>query len=226
MVLVSTYAIEDGVYSPPMELRRVLAIAFVAWALGASLASADVRIVMSDGRVSIVAEAATVAEILAEWSRVGRTHFVNVDRLSSDALSLTLDVPEEEALALLLQSAPGYVAALRAERASALSRFDRIFIMPSRRPDRDEEASVAPPDSAPEAEANADVPASAPGFRARPRRPVARSAPPASGQFSPPQPTVLSPPPTMPSAPEGMGAPVPGVIVPPPPVRPPVRQGQ
>ena len=41
------------------------------------------------------------------------------------------DVPEEQALDLLLRNVSGYVAAPRAAVVSTLSRYDRILVMPT-----------------------------------------------------------------------------------------------
>ena len=66
----------------------------VAWLFAVSTASADVRVTMQNGRVSIVAKDATVRQILMEWARVGQTKIVNVDRVPggpgrrSDALEI------------------------------------------------------------------------------------------------------------------------------------------
>src|SRR5689334_1768180 len=98
----------------------------------ASTASADVRLTMQDGRVSIVAKDATVRQILNEWARVGQTKIVNVDRVPGGPLTLELtDVPEAQALQVLLRSLSGYITAPRSAGAANLSQFDRIIIMPT-----------------------------------------------------------------------------------------------
>jgi hypothetical protein len=120
-------------------MRRVAALA-MSIALSAAAAAAgpgDVRLSMSGGRVSIAATDATVAEILAEWGRVGQTKVVNADALPSDRVTIELtDVSEEQALAVLLRKASGYLAAPRMADAPGVSRFDRIMVM---------RASAAPP---------------------------------------------------------------------------------
>lgn len=100
--------------------------------LGASSAWAEVRISMHDGRVSVVARDATVRQILAEWARVGQTRFINADRVPGGPVSIELtDVPEEQALDILLRSASGYVAAPRPIAAVNVSRFDRVLVLPT-----------------------------------------------------------------------------------------------
>ena len=90
-------------------------------------AAAQVALTIADGQVSLVAENATVEQILDEWARVGETQFVNADRVPGGRLTVRLDqVSENEALDVVLQSAAGFLAV--AKRApAAKSRFDRIL---------------------------------------------------------------------------------------------------
>src|SRR4051794_38428377 len=98
----------------------------------AAVASADVQVAMQNGRVSIVAKDATVRQILAEWARVGQTKIVNAERVPGGPMTLELaNVPESQALDILLRSLSGYIAAPRSADAGNLSRFDRIIIMPT-----------------------------------------------------------------------------------------------
>ena len=109
--------------------QLIAALALVALA-DASPAPADVRFSMHDGRVSIVASEATVAEILAEWARVGGTRIVNPEALPRDRVTIELiDVSEEQALGVLLRHVGGYIAARREGVAADASRFDRILLM-------------------------------------------------------------------------------------------------
>jgi hypothetical protein len=87
---------------------------------------------MQDGRVSIVAKDATVRQILTEWARVGQTKIVNVERIPGGPMTLEMtNVPEQQALDLLLRSVSGFMAAPRAQTAANLSQFDRIVVMPT-----------------------------------------------------------------------------------------------
>ena len=100
--------------------------------LAASTAFADVRVTIRDGLVTVVATDATVRQIIAEWARVGQAKVVNAERIPGGPISIELnDVPEAQALDMLLRSAAGYLAAPRAELASNLSRFDRVIVMPT-----------------------------------------------------------------------------------------------
>jgi hypothetical protein len=113
----------------------VLAVAVPA------LATADpVQLTIQNGRVTLVAANATVRQILAEWARIGGTHIVNGERVPGGVVTLQLtNVPEKEALDLLLRTAAGYIAAPRAAGVSGGSVFDRILILPT---------SATPPASA------------------------------------------------------------------------------
>jgi hypothetical protein len=98
----------------------------------APAASADVQLSIHDGRVTIVAKDATVRQILTEWARVGRTRIVNVERIPGGPITLELkDVPELEALDVLLRTLSGYMAAPRVASAPDASQFDAIVVMPT-----------------------------------------------------------------------------------------------
>jgi hypothetical protein len=109
----------------------------------ASTASAEIRLTMAEGRVTISASNATVSQILAEWARVGQTRIVNGERLAGAPMTLELkNVPEAEALDILLRNAGGYLLAPRAETSPSASRFDRVLILPSSSTPR---AAAGPP---------------------------------------------------------------------------------
>jgi hypothetical protein len=119
----------------------------VALSLAAvATASADVRLTMHDGKVSIVAKDATVRQILTEWARVGQTKIVNVERIPGGPTTLELtDVPEAQALEVLLRSLSGYITAPRAADATNLSKFDRIIIVPTVAAARPTTSASGPP---------------------------------------------------------------------------------
>ena len=111
---------------------KPLTCAIAACLLTASAASADVQVLLNGGRVSIVAKDATVRQILAEWARVGQTRVINVDRIPGGPLTLELtNMPEGQALDVLLRSVSGYMAAPRQTADANLSLFDRIIVMPT-----------------------------------------------------------------------------------------------
>jgi hypothetical protein len=117
-----------------------LTLAAMAWALPVR---ADVELTISNGRVTLLATDATVSEILAAWARVGQTRIVNGDRVTGGPVTLHLtDVPEAEALDVVLRSVAGYLAAPRAAILAGASHFDRIVVMPTSNPPR---VTAAPP---------------------------------------------------------------------------------
>jgi hypothetical protein len=116
----------------PMKLMKTLSLAGFVCALSAGTAFADVQLTIHNGQVSLVAKDATVRQILTEWARVGQTKIVNVERIPGGPITLELqNMPEDQALELLLRSVSGYVAAPRPMMAANMSRFDRILVMPT-----------------------------------------------------------------------------------------------
>ncbi len=112
-------------------MRRFLtALAVLACLAPGSPARAEVSLSMSNGRVSLHATNATVRQILDEWARVGQTRILNADRIPGGLVTLELDnVPEADALEIVLRSAAGYLAAPRAMPVANLSRYDRIVVV-------------------------------------------------------------------------------------------------
>src|SRR5439155_21849730 len=118
-----------------MKTPRLLALGTftLAFAVAASsTASADVRLTIQDGRVSLVAKDATLRQILAEWAKVGQTKIVNAERVPGGPLTVQFtNVPEQQVLDTLLRTITGYVAQPREIEVANLSRFDRIVVMPT-----------------------------------------------------------------------------------------------
>jgi len=229
-------------------MRRLVASAVVAVIAAASVqgATARVQLTIRDGRVWLVATDATVPEILGEWARVGQTRVVNAESVIGGPLTLQLtDVPEGQALDVLLRSASGFMAVPRVAGLSNVSQFDRILILPTSTPPAGAvRASAAPAISAPptpvfpQPAMRADMPGVERVIGAdgqpvpddqddlsggSPARPQFQSLP---RGFSPP-PGAPPLPPLPPQAPSAtptssMGVAVPGTIVqPPPPAGPP-----
>ncbi len=125
-------------------LTRLTVVALLATA---GPAGADVRLSMHDGLVTLVATDATVRQILAEWARVGQTKIVNAEKIAGAPVSIELsDVPEKQALDILLRSVNGYLAAPRPTITPNASRFDRILVLPAAAQPRSLSASApAPP---------------------------------------------------------------------------------
>jgi hypothetical protein len=79
-----------------------------------------------------VARDATLRQILTEWSRVGKTKVVNLERIPGGPLTLELhDIPEGEALDILLRTLSGYIAAPRNVLVADASMYASISIMPT-----------------------------------------------------------------------------------------------
>src|SRR5947208_2417527 len=118
-----------------MKISKALAMAVLAFGFGllsSSPARAEVHLTIQNGRVTLIAKDATLRQILTEWARVGQTRIVNGERVPGGALTLQLtDVPELQALDILLRSLSGYVAAPRAAAVANASQFDRILIIPT-----------------------------------------------------------------------------------------------
>jgi hypothetical protein len=126
-------------------MKKVL-LGIAACVLTASAASAEVRLTMQDGRVTLVAKDATVRQILTEWARVGQTKIVNVERVPGGPISIELtNVPEAQALEILMRTLSGYITAPRPVVVSNLSLYDRIIVMPTLASARPAGSSPAPP---------------------------------------------------------------------------------
>ena len=98
----------------------------------ASAMAGDVTVTLADGRATVVARNATPRQVLAEWARVGGTRIVNLERVGGGPDSFELrNVPERKALAMLLRSVAGYIAAPRSASSRGASVYDRILILPT-----------------------------------------------------------------------------------------------
>jgi hypothetical protein len=130
-------------------MRGVAAVVIVLLCSAAPAPAQTVSLEFQNGRVRLVAENASVGQILTEWSRLGGTKIVNGERIPGVPLTLQLeDVSERQALDVVLRGAAGYMVAGREVAAARASVFDRIFILPTstRAPST---ASVPPPAQAP-----------------------------------------------------------------------------
>jgi hypothetical protein len=114
----------------PMS-RRVLLAAAALVAAALPVSAQSVSLTLREGRVTLVTQNATPAAILAEWSRLGQVKVVDAERVPGTPLTLRLEnVPEREALDIVLRSAAGYIAAPRSQPVTgSLSRFDKVLVM-------------------------------------------------------------------------------------------------
>lgn len=129
-----------------MKTSTILGFAAAAL-LNTASAGADVRLTMHDGLVTIVAKDVTIRQILAEWAKVGQTTIVNAERIAGgpiDTFELT-DVPEKQALDILLRSVNGYFVVPRPTLVPNAARFDRIVVLPATTQPRVATASAPPP---------------------------------------------------------------------------------
>jgi hypothetical protein len=127
-----------------VALAAVVVTSLVALAPSPARAG-ELKLSVRDGRVTVIADQVTVRQILDEWARVGQIKIVNGEKLTGAPLTLRLEnVPEREALGILLRTAAGYVAAPRPMANASLSAFDRIIILATSRPPA-VSASVPPP---------------------------------------------------------------------------------
>jgi hypothetical protein len=100
--------------------------------LAPARASADVSVTLANGHATIVARNATLRQVLAEWARVGGTRVVNLERVGGAPDSYELrNIPEAKALATILRSVAGYIAAPRPATSNGASIYDRILILPT-----------------------------------------------------------------------------------------------
>jgi len=107
-----------------------LTAASVVAALPVDAATPRLQVTFDTGRVSIVAHGVTVQQVLEEWARVGRTVVDHAEAAPAAVIDIELDgVAEEEALDVLLRSAPGFIASPAPTVGPAASRFGRIVIV-------------------------------------------------------------------------------------------------
>ena len=100
---------------------------------------------MQDGRVTLIADNVPLRQILQEWARVGQTKIVNAEKMNGPNLTIQLvNMPERDALDILLRSAAGYIAAPRPVALPGAAIFDRVTIMATSRAPA-ATASAAPP---------------------------------------------------------------------------------
>jgi hypothetical protein len=121
-----------------MRTTKALGVGLLTVLIGfaaSSTALAEIQLTIQNGRVTLIAKDATLRQILAEWAKVGQTKIVNGERVPGPPLTLQLtNVPEVQALDVLLRSLSGYVAAPRPAVVANASQFDRILIIPTTAP--------------------------------------------------------------------------------------------
>lgn len=115
-----------------MKWLHVPAVVALLAAGSTSAAAQGVTLEFHDGKVRLNAQNVPVSQILSEWARRGRTTIVNGERVPGPSVSLELqDVPEDQALDIVLRSASGYLVAARENAVAGASAYDRIYILPT-----------------------------------------------------------------------------------------------
>jgi hypothetical protein len=112
--------------------RTLLTVALSLLIAGPAAAQQPLKLSFQNGRVTVEAQAVPVRTILNEWSKIGGTKVVGAERISGAPLTLKLvNVPEAQALEIILRSAAGYMAAPRniAAVMTGPSMYDRILVM-------------------------------------------------------------------------------------------------
>ena len=110
-------------------MHRTLLIAALSFVVAAPAGAQQLKVSFNEGLVSVDATAVPVRQILNEWAKLGGTKVVGAERVTGAPLTLKLvDVPEGQALEIILRSVAGYMAAPRGAVAGA-SMYDRILIL-------------------------------------------------------------------------------------------------
>lgn len=121
----------------PLLIGLVIAIGFApqlpgqAQSPAAPPATPKVQITFEpDGLVSLVANGASIREVLSQWEAKGGTKFNGAERLPGTPLTLQFDHrPETEVMASLLRTASGVVIAAKAEGAAGASGIGAVFVV-------------------------------------------------------------------------------------------------
>ena len=115
--------------------RTALCLVFLAAMFAGPASAAELRLEIADGYVTLIATDTPLRQILAEWAKVGGTRFVNAERVAGPAVTIQLQqVPEQEALAVLLRSVAGYLAAPRRAGARGASVYESVMILATSTP--------------------------------------------------------------------------------------------
>lgn len=175
-----------------------------------SLASAELKLTMEGGLVTIVAKDVPLSMIMAEWAKVGRTNILNGDKILTPVTIQLEGIPERKALDILLRGAAGYMLAERATPVAGTSTFDRIMILPTSRP----------PANAPPLQQQSPQPFAPPRPMPMPVQVQPDDEEPRPGNVPAPNPAQMQPGMQQPGAPNTPQAPLtsprPGMLQPPP----------
>src|SRR5919197_1488249 len=110
------------------KLFRCLVFAVATAGVASAATAGDLTVKIGGGRATVIAKDVTLRQILAEWARVGNTRIVNAEKLAGGPMTLELvDVPEKEALDILLRTAAGYMSGPGPAGVAGASLYDRVM---------------------------------------------------------------------------------------------------
>ena len=113
-----------------MRSQIVIACVVVLLGCAASSSAQAVSLQFDNGLVTLNAQNAPIRTILAEWSRLGGTRFLNAERIGGAPVTMELTaMPERQALEILLRSVAGYVVTQR--EGGGVSRLGGVAILPT-----------------------------------------------------------------------------------------------
>ena len=112
-------------------MRRILLTFSLLLVVSLPASAQQLKLSFRDGRVSLDATSVPVRTILNEWAKLGGTKVIGSERITGSPLTLKLEnVPEAQALEIVLRSVAGYMAApRRAAAVAGASMYDRILVM-------------------------------------------------------------------------------------------------
>jgi len=116
-----------------MAIRRCLrlcALAVMFWPAGTAAQESHVSVSVGEQGVTLEAVNATLRDVLAEWARVGGFRLLDYDTLDARTVTVQLaNVPEREALNILLRDIGGYVLGARRAGDSGRSQFGSLLVV-------------------------------------------------------------------------------------------------
>lgn len=112
-------------------MRRILLTFAILLVVSLPATAQPLKLTFNEGRVSLEAISVPVRTILVEWGKLGGTKVIGAERIAGSPLTLKLEnVPESQALEIVLRSVAGYMAAPRRASAEAgASTYDRILVL-------------------------------------------------------------------------------------------------
>ena len=115
-----------------MRSRTIVAALFVLLCGAGSAWAQALSMEFNDGRVRLKADNVPVSRILSEWTRIGGTRIVHGERVPGAPLTLEIvDLPERQALEIVLRGAAGYMVLAREATPAGASMFDKVLVLPT-----------------------------------------------------------------------------------------------